>query len=118
MAASKKDFTSINTNRVYSTIETATGEPTEPQLARRPRSQAPTQEEVDMARDLGKTQGRKGCKAIRINMAFAPDVHDYVTTMARAAGMSITEFTNVVFRQHMENNMDQYEKAKEFRINL
>lgn len=28
------------------------------------------------------TQGRKGCKAIRINMAFSPEIHEYIKVMA------------------------------------
>lgn len=112
--ASKKDFTAVNAAPVYSNIERATAEPAKKPIARRSRSQDPTAEEIQIAREQGKTQGRKGVKAIRINMAFSPDVHDYIKAMSRARGESITAFTEHVFRQSMEQNADLYEQVKEF----
>lgn len=116
MAAKKNaDFTA-NTGRarVFDSIETATAEAAPAQIARRSRSEEPTQEEINLAREQGKTQGRKGVKAVRINMAFAPDVHAYIKTMARARGESVTDFTNYVFRQSMAQNADLYEQAQTF----
>lgn len=113
--ASKKDFTAVNTGRVYNAIETATADPAPAPIARRSRAEAPTAQEIRLAREQGKTQGRKGVKAIRINMAFTPEVHDYIKTMARVRGESVTEFTNYVFRQSMEQNADLYEQAQAFR---
>lgn len=112
--ASKKDFTAVNAAPVYSNIEKATAEPAPKPIKRRSRSQEPTAEEIQLAREQGRTQGRKGVKATRINMAFSPSVHDYIKTMARARGESVTAFTEYVFRQSMEANADLYEKAKEF----
>lgn len=43
-----------------------------------------------------KTQGRKGCKALRINMAFTPENHKYLKRHARKNGMTITEFCNQI----------------------
>ncbi len=63
----------------------------------------------------GKTQGRKGCKMVRINMAFAPEIHDFIRTMARVRGESMTEFTNYVFKQYMEDNSEIYKKVLEFK---
>lgn len=109
-----KDFTAINKAPVYSSIENATAEPAPQQIKRRSRSIDPTAEEIKTAREQGKTQGRKGVKAIRINMAFTPEIHDYIKTMARARGESVTQFTNYVFSQSMEQNADIYEQAKGF----
>ena len=114
----KKDFTQVNTGRVFNTIENATAEPAPKEIPRRSRKQAPTVDEIQQAREQGKTQGRKGVKAVRINMAFAPDIHDYIKTMARVRGESVTEFTNHVFRQSMAENADLYEQAKEFKDNF
>ena len=111
-----KDFTQANTGRVYSTITEATAEPEaqEVQQARKERKTY-TEQEQQKFRDEGKTKGRKGCKAIRINMAFTPDIHEYITTMARVRGESITAFTNYVFTRSMAENADLYEQAKAFK---
>lgn len=112
--ASKKDFTQVNTGRVYSAITEATAEPEQqPKEAQAPRT-AYTADKVEEMRQAGTTQGRKGCKAVRINMAFTPEVHEYIKTMARVRGESVTDFTNYVFRQSMEDNAALYEKAKAF----
>ena len=112
--ASKKDFTGINAESVYSSIEKATAEPAPKPIKRRSRSLEPTAEEIQLAREQGRTQGRKGVKATRINMAFTPEVHQYIKTMSKVRGESVTAFTEYVFRQSMEQNADLYEKAKEF----
>lgn len=41
-----------------------------------------------------RTQGRKGCRAVRINMAFTPENHEFIKRVARASGQTMTEFTN------------------------
>ena len=111
----KKLFDSIETESVYDSIAEATAEPKPAALPRRSRQEEPTEEEIAAAREQGKTQGRKGVKAIRINMAFTPDVHEYIKVMARVRGESVTDFTNYVFRQSMEQNAALYEQAKTFK---
>jgi hypothetical protein len=120
--AGKKDFSSVNTGRVYGTIAEATAEPEqqemqeaqEEQRTRKPRKTYTEQEQQEFMA-AGATKGRKGCKAIRINMAFTPDVHDYIKTMARVRGESITDFTNYIFGRSMEENREIYERAKAFK---
>ena len=117
MAAKKTtDFTGNagKDNRVMDTIQEVTSEPAPAEIPRRSRNEAYTEEEIQTARAQGRTQGRKGVKAVRINMAFAPDVHQYIKVMARARGESVTEFTNYVFRQSMQQNADLYEQVKSF----
>ncbi len=116
--AKKKLFDSIETGSVYDAISEATAEPTPAALPRRSREEEPTTEEIAAAREQGKTQGRKGVKAIRINMAFAPDVHEYINIMSRARGQSITTFTNEVFRNSKQQNLELFNKAKEFLDNF
>lgn len=120
--AGKKDFSSVNTGRVYGTIAEATAAP-DPQEEQQAQEAQPTrkerktytEQEQQQFREEGKTKGRKGCKAIRINMAFTPDVHDYIKTMARVRGESITDFTNYIFARSMEENREIYEQAKAFK---
>ena len=114
--ARKKDFTQANTGRgAYNQMAEAIAEPEEQQAQEVQRKRTPyTPEKAQEMREAGTTQGRKGCKAVRINMAFTPEIHEYIRTMARLRGESVTEFTNFVFRQSMEYNADLYEQAKQF----
>lgn len=45
---------------------------------------------------FGATQGRKGHKAPRINMAFSPENHAWIKTRSRQLGISATEFVNTI----------------------
>lgn len=115
-----KNFAGVNSAPVYSSIENATAEPAPQEITRRHRKagETATAEDIQLAREQGRTQGRKGCKAVRINMAFAPDVHDYIRCMARVRGESITAFTEYVFRKSMEDNADLYDQAQAFKDNF
>ena len=113
--AAKKDFSNVNTGRVYSTITEATADPAQQaQEVQHPRKAYTAQQAQEM-REAGTTQGRKNCKAVRINMAFTPEIHEYIKVMARVRGESITDFTNYVFRQSMEQNAELYAQAKAFK---
>lgn len=124
MANKKKDFAAVDTGRVYSAIEESLAEPAqEPQEAQPAQEPAEAQlvkgtkytaEEIRELQEAGKTKGRKGVKMIRVNMAFTPTVHDYIRTMAKARGQTITQFTNHVFTKSMEENAELYSKAQEF----
>ncbi|MFA9423388.1 MAG: hypothetical protein ACERLG_07405 [Sedimentibacter sp.] len=49
---------------------------------------------------LGTTQGKKGQKLKRINMAFSDINHDYITKESRRQGMSGTAFVNMIIDQY------------------
>ena len=110
----KKDFSSIKTGSMYETIAEATADPAPQDIPKRKANTPPTAEEIQLAREQGRTRGRKGVKALRINMAFTPEVHDYIRTMAQVRGMTVTQFTEAVFRKHMEDNAEIYEQVKAF----
>ena len=122
--AKKKDFAAVDTGRVYSAIEESLAEPAqEPQEAQPAQEPAEAQlvkgtkytaEEIRELQEAGKTKGRKGVKMIRVNMAFTPTVHDYIRTMAKSRGQTITQFTNHVFTKSMEENAELYSRAQEF----
>ena len=114
--SSKKDFTAANTGRVYSAIQEATAAPEAQQVQEEKKERKTyTDEEAQKYLEAGSTQGRKGLKANRINMAFSPSVHEYIRVMARVRGETISEFTEHVFRQHMAENAALYEQAKQFK---
>lgn len=109
----KKDFTGVQANKVNDTIAEATAA----QEERKPRKTYNEQEAQEFLQSMN-TAGRKGLKLPRINIAFSPDIYEYCRTMARAAGMTYTDFVNHVLRQHMEQHAEQYKKAIEFREDL
>ena len=102
--ASKKDFAGVNTGRVYGAIEQATSN-------RGQQGTASPQEAAERAAQL-KTQGRKGCKATRINMAFTPENHEFIKVMARLTGKTKTEFANLVVERYRTEHPELYEQAK------
>ena len=102
--ASKKDFAGMNTGRVYGAIEQATSNKGQ-------QGTASPQEQAERAANL-KTQGRKGCKAIRINMAFTPENHEFIKVMATISGKTMTEFTNLVIERYRTEHPEIYEQAK------
>lgn len=54
-------------------------------------------------RKLGSTQGKKGQKLKRINMAFDDMNYDYVTKESRRQGMSATAFVNMIIEKYRCN---------------
>lgn len=102
--ASKKDFAGMNTGRVYGAIEQATSRKGQ-------QGTASPQEAAERAAQL-KTQGRKGCKAIRINMAFAPENHEFIKVMATISGKTMTEFANLIVERYRNEHPEIYEQAK------
>lgn len=118
MAKSKRDFTKINNDALYNAIEEATAEPAPAAIRPRKRDTPPTEEEIQAAREQSRTRGRKGIKMLRVNMAFTPEVHDYIRIMAQAHGQTITQFTNAVFKNDMKRNADIYDQIKALRERL
>lgn len=123
MAKSKKDFGQISAGRVYNTIAEATAEPEQAQeVLEAPAAQPArkerrtyTPEEIQAFKDELRTAGRKGAKLPRMNIAFAPEIYDYIQTMSRVRGETLTDFVNHVLRQSMDDYADIYKKAQEFR---
>jgi hypothetical protein len=102
--ASKKDFAGMNTGRVYGAIEQATSRKGQ-------QGTASPQEAQERAAEL-RTQGHKGCKATRINMAFTPENHEFIKVMARLTGKTMTEFANLVVERYRNEHPELYEQAK------
>jgi hypothetical protein len=106
MAAGKKDFSTINTgSRVNAAISSATGKQGQ-------QGEASAEEKSARASAL-RTQGRKGCKAVRINMAFSPENYEFIRIMARVTGKTMTEFANLTIAKYREEHPELYEKAQD-----
>lgn len=59
------------------------------------------------------TQGRKGMKIDRINMAFTTENMDYIRVMAGIRGLTMTQFVNEILDADREKNGKVYRMAKE-----
>lgn len=55
---------------------------------------------------IGSTQGRKGHKLKRINMAYSDANYEYITMESRRRGISATEFVNKIIEAYRCN--EQY----------
>ena len=104
--ASKKDFAGMNTGRVYGAIEQATSKKGQQGTA--------SPQEVTERQEALQTQGRKGAKAIRINMAFTPSNHEFIKVMSKATGLTMTELTNQVIEAYRNEHPEFMEKAQGF----
>ena len=58
------------------------------------------------------TQGKKGQKLPRINMAFSPENHEYLEIVSRIDGISKTDFVNRLIAKDRSRRSDEVEKAK------
>lgn len=118
-----KDFKGISAGKVKSTIAEATQEAPaaqETQEAPKKRKERKTytaQEAAEFSNSL-KTTGRKGVHLPRINLAFSPEIYDYVRTMSRASGLTYTEFIDKILRDHKEAHADTYQNIVDIRNSL
>lgn len=114
----KKDFSKVNTGDIYSkTIAEATQEAPAAQETRKARKTYSAQEAAEFMQDM-RTTGRKGVKLPRINLAFSPEIYDYVRTMSKVTGMTYTEFINRILQDHMDKHGDTYQQAIKIRNSI
>ena len=107
MEPKKKDFTGMNTgSRVYSSIEQAT--------SNRGQQGTVSPQEAKERRENLKTQGRKGAKMVRINMAFTDSNHQFIKVMSKASGKTMTEFTNMVITAYQREHPEIMAQAQAF----
>lgn len=103
----KKDFSTINTGRntnLLGSIEQAT--------TQRGQQHTASPEEQEQRAAAMKTQGRKGCKAARLNVAFSTANYEYIQIMSRIRGQSLTAFINTIIEKSREENAELYNAAK------
>jgi predicted DNA binding CopG/RHH family protein len=58
------------------------------------------QHEHEVSKEIGTTQGKKGQKLKRINMAFSDINHEYITKESRRQGISSTAFVNMIIDKY------------------
>ena len=102
----KKDFSEIQTERVMQDLATSAGAPTQ--------DIRPEATPEDKARRLAemRTQGKKGCKPIRLHLILTPDNDDFLRIAAGSLGISKAEFINKVLDNYRRKHSDVIPKAK------
>lgn len=58
-----------------------------------------TQDVQEVHEELPQTQGKKGAKAKRINMAFSDENHEWIKKESRRQGISATQYVNDIVAQ-------------------
>lgn len=125
----KKDFSGINTgsraaaftqdtaapafisqpqtgSKVFANIEQAT--------SRKGQQGTASPQEAAERKEQMRTQGRKGVKAERINMAFSASNYEFIRVMAKASGKTMTEFTNAIISAYQREHPELMEQAQAF----
>lgn len=103
--ARSKDFSNIKTERqgrTPSTLDRGTSKKGQ-------QGTATPEEQAERAAALT-TQGRKGCKAVRINMAFTPENHDFVKSVAMARAETMTQYVNHIIEQYRLEHGELYQE--------
>lgn len=104
--ANKKDFSGINTGQVFTQLERATS-----QKGKQP--EVSPQEKAEREATMH-TQGRKGCAAKRINMAFSTDNYQFLKVMASASGRTMTDMCNLIISAYRREHPEILAKAQGF----
>lgn len=106
----KKDFSKLSTSehqtRTYGDIAKSASR-------RGQQAEVGEEEKAERLSNL-KTQGRKGCKATRINMAFSPENHAFIKLLAKASGRTMTELANDIITAFRHEHPDFEEKANSY----
>ena len=104
--AKKTDFSQMNTGRVYDAINQTAAE------GRKPRKEYGTGEGGDFLTSR-QTKGRKGLKLPRINVAFSPEIYDYIKVSAAMKGITLSDFINDILAENMKGNYKLYQQVKD-----
>lgn len=74
--------------------------------------QAQATQEPPEEKEAPRTQGRKGAKMPRINMAFSPENLEYLRIMSGISGQSITRYINAMIDRERIQNRPAFEAAQ------
>jgi hypothetical protein len=114
----KLDFKSIKTGRTETVKSDTVYQAIEKGASAAGQQVTASAEEIQERRAEMRTQGRKGAKATRINMAFAPDNYNYIKVMSRISGQTLTEFVNEIIVTYRQQHDQQYKQALNILNNL
>ena len=107
-----KDFSGIDTGRnatggvVYEKLEQGTGKGGQQGTA--------SPQEQHQRRQEGRTQGRKGCRVKRLNLAFYEGNYEFIRVMSKATGRTMTQFTNLIIEAYRNEHPEMMQQAQAF----
>ena len=99
----KKDF-SATFKQLTQTVQ-------EPQQVQEVQN-TPTEQEIKKAQAEQQTQGKKGYKMHRINMAFTPDNIDFIRAISKLKGVTMTQYINELLDLEREKHTDLLKQIK------
>lgn len=118
--AKKADFSGIETGRdTEITAEQATtaeavklAEKLERTSGKRKQQSTATLKEQAERKDTMRTQGRKGCKAARLNISINPKNKEFLNFLSRATGKPITHLINEIVDEYRQQHPEVMEAAQ------
>lgn len=86
------------------------------QAAAKQKKTQPTTSEAEriQRKAAGKTQGRTGCKADRINLAFTVENYEFVKRFCKLRGLNMTEFVNHIIDDYRNQHIKEFEEFEKF----
>ncbi len=102
----KKGFEDLQMDPLHNDIATATSTP-----KAYAKTEAGPEEKAARLKER-RTQGKKGCKAPRINVAFSQQNYDYVRIMSRIKGKTMCAFVNDCLTQYREEHPELFQVAR------
>ena len=63
------------------------------------------QQVQDIHEEMPATQGKKGAKAKRLNLAYSDANYEYISKESRRRGLTMTQFLNDIIATYREYNM-------------
>lgn len=125
MAKNFDNIETTRTNRAFAQLQEAQAEQETQEVQEKPvaqekheRKERKRYSEEEAARLLATRKngrGLGGVKSPRINMAFTPANYDFIVTMSRMRGESMTDFVNHLVEISKDVFKDQYETAKKLK---
>ena len=96
----------INKEEKKESIKKEKQEVQEAQEKQKEKTEEPNLDKDKKLLEIGKTQGKKGEKLPRINIAFSTLNHEFITRKSRRAGLSATAFVNAILDKAREGEVD------------
>lgn len=110
--AKKDKFSEINTQRKVNVADKLQTE-----ISIQGQQVTATKEEADARAAAGNTQGRKGCKEPRINMAFWTENFEFIKNASKRNGLTMTRYCNYVIEIFRKEHPEEQAKADDAKKN-
>lgn len=72
----------------------------------------------DVHEEMPATQGKKGAKAKRLNLAYSDANYEYISKESRKRGLTMTQFLNDIIATYREYNMELYKTHSKNQVEM